>query len=140
MNKILFLGFFLFITLVHAQNSGSLSGRILDLQNQQPLPGATLILEGTGIGVVTDEEGYFTINEIPYKSYNVIASFLGYESETLYNVIVKSVGNRPILFELEEVAETLDEVVIVRSPFRTTRDTPLSTQSFSAVEIETYPG
>ena len=95
---------------------------------------------GTGIGVVTDEEGYFTINEIPYKSYNVIASFLGYESETLYNVIVKSVGNRPILFELEEVAETLDEVVIVRSPFRTTRDTPLSTQSFSAVEIETYPG
>ncbi len=140
MNKILFLGFFLFITLVHAQNSGSLSGRILDLQSQQPLPGATLILEGTGIGVVTDEEGYFTINEIPYKSYNVIASFLGYESETLYNVIVKSVGNRPILFELEEVAETLDEVVIVRSPFRTTRDTPLSTQSFSAVEIETYPG
>ena len=140
MNKILFLGFFLFITLVHAQNSGSLSGRILDLQNQQPLPGATLILEGTGIGVVTDEEGYFTINEIPYKSYNVIASFLGYESETLYNVIVKSVGNRPILFELEEVAETLDEVVIVRSPFRKTRDTPLSTQSFSAVEIETFPG
>ena len=140
MNKILFLGFFLFISLVHAQNSGSLSGRILDLQSQQPLPGATLILEGTGIGVVTDEEGYFTINEIPYKSYNVIASFLGYESETLYNVIVKSVGNRPILFELEEVAETLDEVVIVRSPFRTTRDTPLSTQSFSAVEIETYPG
>ena len=65
---------------------------------------------------------------------------MGYESETLYNVIVKSVGNRPILFELEEVAETLDEVVIVRSPFRTTRDTPLSTQSFSAVEIETYPG
>ena len=62
MNKILFLGFFLFITLVHAQNSGSLSGRILDLQSQQPLPGATLILEGTGIGVVTDEEGYFTIN------------------------------------------------------------------------------
>jgi outer membrane receptor for ferrienterochelin and colicin len=140
MNKILFLGFFLFISLVHAQNSGSLSGRILDLQSQQPLPGATLILEGTGIGVVTDEEGYFTINEIPYKSYNVIASFLGYESETLYNVIVKSVGNRPILFELEEVAETLDEVVIVRSPFRKTRDTPLSTQSFSAVEIETYPG
>jgi hypothetical protein len=38
------------------------------------------------------------------------------------------------------VTEALDEVVIVRSPFRTTRDTPLSTQSFSAVEIETYPG
>ncbi|MDG1023992.1 MAG: TonB-dependent receptor [Flavobacteriaceae bacterium] len=140
MNKFHFLGFLFFIAFAQAQNTGSLSGRILDLQSQQPLPGATLLLEGTGIGVVTDEEGYFTVNEIPYKSYNVIASFLGYESETLYNVIVKSVGNRPLLFELEEVVETLDEVVIVRSPFRTTRDTPLSTQSFSAVEIETYPG
>ena len=140
MNKFHFLGFLFFIAFTQAQNTGSLSGRILDLQSQQPLPGATLLLEGTGIGVVTDEEGYFTVNEIPYKSYNVIASFLGYESETLYNVIVKSVGNRPLLFELEEVVETLDEVVIVRSPFRTTRDTPLSTQSFSAVEIETYPG
>jgi len=122
------------------QNIGSLNGRILDIQSQQPLPGATVLLEGTGIGVVTDDEGYFIINDIPSQSYNIVASFLGYQNETLYNVIVKSVGNRPILFELEEVTETLDEVVIVRSPFRTSRDTPLSTQSFSAVEIETYPG
>ena len=140
MKNSFFLFFLLFLSFATAQNSGNLNGRILDLQSQQPLVGATILLEGTEIGVVTDEEGYFTVNEIPFKSYNIIASFLGYESETLYNVIVKSVGNRPLLFELEEVIETLDEVVVVRSPFRRTRDTPLSTQSFSAVEIETYPG
>ena len=140
MKNSFFLFFLLFLSFATAQNSGNLNGRILDLQSQQPLVGATILLEGTEIGVVTDEEGYFTVNEIPFKSYNIIASFLGYESETLYNVIVKSVGNRPLLFELEEVIETLDEVVVVRSPFRSTRDTPLSTQSFSAVEIETYPG
>ena len=140
MKNSFFLFFLLFLSFATAQNSGNLNGRILDLQSQQPLVGATILLEGTEIGVVTDEEGYFTVNEIPFKSYNIIASFLGYESETLYNVIVKSVGNRPLLFELEEVLETLDEVVVVRSPFRSTRDTPLSTQSFSAVEIETYPG
>ncbi|MDC3367865.1 TonB-dependent receptor, partial [Flavobacteriaceae bacterium] len=140
MKNSFFLFFLLFLSFATAQNSGNLNGRILDLQSQQPLVGATILLEGTEIGVVTDEKGYFTVNEIPFKSYNIIASFLGYESETLYNVIVKSVGNRPLLFELEEVIETLDEVVVVRSPFRSTRDTPLSTQSFSAVEIETYPG
>ena len=140
MNKLLSIFFLLFTSFLLGQNVGSLNGRILDIQSQQPLPGATVLLEGTGIGVVTDDEGYFIINDIPSKSYNIIASFLGYQNETLYNVIVKSVGNRPILFELEEVTEALDEVVIVRSPFRTTRDTPLSTQSFSAVEIETYPG
>jgi len=140
MNKLLSIFFLLFTSFLLGQNIGSLNGRILDIQSQQPLPGATVLLEGTGIGVVTDDEGYFIINDIPSKSYNIVASFLGYQNETLFNVIVKSVGNRPILFELEEVTETLDEVVIVRSPFRTTRDTPLSTQSFSAVEIETYPG
>ncbi|MDA9893369.1 TonB-dependent receptor [Flavobacteriaceae bacterium] len=140
MNKLLSIFFLLFTSFLLGQNIGSLNGRILDIQSQQPLPGATVLLEGTGIGVVTDDEGYFIINDIPSKSYNIVASFLGYQNETIYNIIVKSVGNRPILFELEEVTEALDEVVIVRSPFRTTRDTPLSTQSFSAVEIETYPG
>jgi outer membrane receptor for ferrienterochelin and colicin len=140
MNKFLSIFFLLFTSFLLGQNIGSLNGRILDIKSQQPLPGATVLLEGTGIGVVTDDEGYFIINDIPSQSYNIVASFLGYQNETLYNVIVKSVGNRPILFELEEVTEALDEVVIVRSPFRTSRDTPLSTQSFSAVEIETYPG
>ncbi len=123
-----------------AQTTGSLKGRIIDIQSQQPLEGATVILEGTTFGSVTDEAGYFALENIPAQSYNVIASFLGYETTSQYNIIVKSVGNIPLLFELQELAENLDEVVLVRSPFKTKSETPLSTQTFSAVEIETYPG
>ena len=36
--------------------------------------------------------------------------------------------------------EILDEIVLKESPFKTSLETPLSTQTFSAVEIETYPG
>ena len=122
------------------QNTGSLNGRIIDSQSQLPLEGATVVLVGTSVGVVTDEKGYFTIDDIPTQSYNVEASYLGFESQTLFNVIVKSVGNIPLLFELSEIAENLDEVVLVQSPFKTSSETPLSTQTFSAVEIETYPG
>ena len=125
---------------ISAQNTGELSGRILDIQSQQALMGATVLLEGTSLGVVTDDKGYFNFENIPPKTYNIIVSYLGYETQTLFNVIVKSVGNTPLLFQLTEVSENLDEVVVVRSPFRTSRDTPLSTQTFSAVEIETYPG
>ena len=45
-----------------------------------------------------------------------------------------------LLFKLDELSESLDEVVVAKSPFRTSKETPLSTQSLSAVEIETYPG
>lgn len=65
--------------------------------------------------------------------------YLGYESQTLFNQIIKSVGTPEQLIALVEQSDDLAEVV-VSSPFRTTRETPLSTQTFSAVEIETYPG
>ena len=92
--KITFL-LFLSSCFAFSQNTGGLSGRILDIKSQQPLEGATLILEGTNLGTVTDANGFFSINDIPSKSYNVVASYLGYETATQYNIIVKSVGNIP---------------------------------------------
>ena len=138
-NKYVLLSLFLCQSIL-AQTSGVLNGRIFDIQSQLPLEGATILLEGSAFGTVTDSEGYFKLQNIPSQSYNVTASYLGYESETQFNVIVKSIGNIPLLFELVEVSENLDEVVLVRSPFKNKSETPLSTQTFSVVEIETYPG
>ena len=136
-----FFFFFLILSsLAYSQNAGNLSGKIIDLQSQQPIEGASVILEGTPFGVISNAEGYFEFEDIPTQTYNVVISYLGYESQTLYNIIVTSIGNRPLFFEMQEVAEGLEEVVVMQSPFKKSRDTPLSTQSFSAVEIETYPG
>ncbi|MDB9910787.1 TonB-dependent receptor [Flavobacteriaceae bacterium] len=127
-------------TYVLAQNTGTFSGQIIDEKTQYPLEGSSVILEGTNIGVITDANGYFTFENVPTKSYNIQATYLGYESQTLYNVIVKSVGTPSLLFKLNEASEALDEIILSKSSFRTSKETPLSTQSFSAVEIETYPG
>ena len=136
-----FLHLFLFFTtFLFAQNSGSLSGRVIDNQSLLPLVGATVYLEGTSNGVITDEDGYFLLEDIIPQTYNLIASYLGYQSQTRFNIIVKSVGTADVLFKLEEDTQLLEEVVVAKSPFRTTKETPLSTQSLSAVEIETYPG
>ena len=132
--------FLLISGILFSQSRGSLDGRVVDSKSQLPLEGATIILKGTSLGVVTNQDGYFSINDIPTKTYNIEVSYLGFETETLYNVIVKSVGNIPLLFKLNEIAENLDEVVLVQSPFKTSSETPLSTQTFSVVEIETYPG
>ena len=107
--KFLLLSFFLF-HLVHSQTTGSLTGRIFDIQSQLPLEGATLLLEGTSLGTVTDSDGYFKLENIPSQSYNITASYLGYESQTQFNIIVKSIGNIPLLFELSEVLDTIDWV------------------------------
>ena len=136
-----FLLFFLLnIYFLKAQNSGQLIGRILDQKSQLPLQGVTVLLEGTTMGMATNEEGYFNFKDVPTRTYNLVISHLGYQSQTIYNIIVKTFGTPPLQILLEESANELDEIVIFQSPFRTSVETPLSTQTFSAVEIETYPG
>ena len=139
MRKLLLL-FFFNTNLIFAQNSGQLIGRVLDQQTQLPIQGVTVILDGTSMGMATDQEGYFTFKDIPTRTYNLTVSHLGYQSQTIFNIIVKTYGTPPLQILLEESSNELDEVVVFQSPFRTSVETPLSTQTFSAVEIETYPG
>ena len=84
MIKKLFSLFLLISVFTFAQNTGSVSGRVLDAQSQLPLEGATVLIMGTSTGVVTDAEGYFKIEEIPAQSYNIEVSYLGFETQTLY--------------------------------------------------------
>ena len=139
MHKLILL-LFLNSYIILAQNTGQLSGRVLDQQTQLPIQGVTVLLEGTTIGEVTDEEGYFSFNDVTPKSYNLNVSHLGYQSQTIFNIIVKTFGTPPLQILLMESSDELEEIVLFQSPFRTSVETPLSTQTFSAIEIETYPG
>src|SRR5690606_3110809 len=56
----------------------TLSGTVLDDQNA-PLPGASVLLKGTTIGVVTDFDGKFSI-EVS-KGDVLIVSYIGYETQ-----------------------------------------------------------
>ena len=136
----LFILLFATTVCLSAQNIGQLTGRILDQQTQLPIEGVNILLEDTTMGVVTDAEGYFNFRDIRTQTYNLKISHLGYQSQTIYNIIVKTFGTPPLQVLLEESTNELEEIVVVQSPFRTTVETPLSTQTFSAVEIETYPG
>ena len=105
-----------------------------------PIEGANILLEGTQIGVVANSDGYFNIENIDPKTYNIIISHIGYQSKTLFNIIIKKFGTPNIKVLLENSPSELDEIVLIQSPFKTSIETPLSIRSFSAVEIETYPG
>ena len=124
----------------YSQNQGSISGKVLDGETGLPLEGANILIDNSNFYSITNEEGFFQINNIPTESYNVTASFIGFKSQTKFNIIVKTIGNQQLEFILNPISDLLDEVILFESPFRTSNETPLSTQTFSAVEIETYPG
>lgn len=137
---IIAMSFVISFTIGFSQTSGSIYGVVLDETNA-PIPGANVILQGTKKGGQTDENGKYEITNINPGSYNIVVSYLGFESQTLFNVIIKSKGNPAYNFVLKEAAETLDAVIITdKDKITRPRETPLSTQTLSAVEIATYPG
>ncbi|MFS4415505.1 TonB-dependent receptor [Maribacter sp. 2307ULW6-5] len=125
--------------LLSAQVVGELTGQVTD-EVGEPIMGASVFLSGTELGTITNEEGRYALGNLPPGSYNLTVSYLGFETQTKFNVIVRSKGNPAYDFILLESTESLDEVVVTNSLIGRSKETPLSTQTLSAVEIATYPG
>lgn len=143
LSKPLSLSFWLWIILsvsAFGQIGGKIIGVVKDAKTQEPLFGATVQLEGTGLGAVTDLDGKYLITNITPKTYNVKASLLSYKTLVKYDVVVTTGNTQNINFELEEAESSLGEVEVVASPFKQLGETPNSIQTLSRQEIQTYPG
>jgi hypothetical protein len=134
------LALVLLTQLTFGQNSGTLSGRVVDAKTGEPLIGASVFLQGTDLGGATDVDGSFSIGNIPPKTYNIEASYVGYTTSIRYNIVIRSEGNIDLTFELKEQANELGEVVVKPNPFQKSASTPLSIQELSQEEIAAYPG
>ncbi len=137
--KNLVILFILFTTIIKAQNNGSQSGYVFD-ENGKPISGAKITFENSDLETISSENGYFIFENIIPNSYNMAASASGFETLAKFNIIIKSVGNIELIFNLKSNSQQLKEVVIAKNPFKRIKETPLSIQSLSAVEVATYPG
>jgi hypothetical protein len=125
---------------VFAQSTATISGYVKDAKTEEPLIGATVRIENTEKGAVTDINGYYSIQNVTPQTYTVVASFVGYADNKKYNVVVKTGGIPNVNFKLEEEVEQLEGVTVRANPFQKREETPLSIQRLSPEEIATYPG
>lgn len=94
-------------------------GTIIDVND--PLPGASVVLEGTTIGVETDFDGRFTFPK-PLKAGDVlIISFIGYESKKVIIENNKSVSTISLNVKLEEDSHLLLGAVNVKQVYSSKR-------------------
>ena len=109
---ILFLLGSLFSLSVWAQ-TGVICGTVTDAKYKEPLIGASVVIEGTTIGAVTDVDGYFRIEKVEPGTYNVIASYVSYQSQTVKEVQVVANQEKVLAIELAEADLALDGVTVV---------------------------
>ncbi|MGE8340125.1 MAG: SusC/RagA family TonB-linked outer membrane protein [Flavobacterium sp.] len=105
--------FLLFITAgIQAQNTtpliqSKLDGTVVDDITNQPIIGASVTIKGTTHGVVTDAEGKFYFQTGQKFPYTLIVTYIGYKK---IEVIVEK---NPVIINLKEERQELDELVVV---------------------------
>ena len=94
-----------------AQNTGKLSGQVIDASSGEPLPGAAVVVEDTQLGAATDIDGNYFIIGVPVGTYSVRASFVGFSPQTIEGVEISSGYTSELNFEVSPGVE-LEGVVV----------------------------
>ncbi len=125
------------------QNTGKLSGVLVNRKTQQNLSGLTVALAPSGAKLVSDSTGGFRFTSLLPGAYAIKITGIGIQEKLLTNVIVTS-GNENILtIELEPSINLLNAVTVTgrrNTAKATTLESPLSIQRLTSEEIKANPG
>jgi len=123
-----------------SDSTGVVKGRILDADSQLPLVGANVTLKSTGIGSVSDEEGYFDIDQVPMGYYTVTISYIGYKTQNKADIWVRPNGYEFLNIKLESFVIQIDDVIVEESYFERSMVKEYQVVSFNRDELRRYPG
>lgn len=133
---------------VNAQSTQTIRGRIVDEVSQTPLPGVSVLVttaQPAALGNVTDENGDYRIDKVPVGRQTIRISYVGYEEQTIPNVVV-SAGKEVILnVKLTERVSELKAVEITadtkEDKTATNNDLAIvSARSFNVDDTKRYAG
>ncbi|PWJ43225.1 TonB-dependent receptor [Sediminitomix flava] len=113
-----------------AQNgSFTVKGKVVRKDTKEAIPYATVIIDSASKGVTTDFEGKYIIKNLSKNTIALTASCIGFEDVTLS---VSSNSNKEVIFELEEAAVSLEEVVVEGA----SEASKIKSQGYSAQVVE----
>ncbi|MEO0073209.1 MAG: TonB-dependent receptor [candidate division WOR-3 bacterium] len=93
--------------------TGSIRGRVLDRATGEPLVGVNVVVNGTELGAATDANGEFLIINVPPGRYSLTASYIGYNDQTVTDVVVVQDNATTVEFRLSTTVIELGRTVEV---------------------------
>ncbi|MFZ4262146.1 TonB-dependent receptor [Sphingobacterium sp. HJSM2_6] len=143
MKKILTLALLIVSLFAKAQNTGLITGSVLDANTRVGILGASIQVNEINIGAVSDSLGNYKI-QVPVGTYKLTLSRIGFASQVKYNIVVGSGTPQIVNFELQSESKYLQAVNIKfnreKTAIATDLVTPLSVQQLTAEEIRSNPG
>ncbi|MBK9255424.1 MAG: carboxypeptidase regulatory-like domain-containing protein [Saprospiraceae bacterium] len=111
MNKVCTLLFALLQLFSSVQESGTIEGKVSEVNSGEPIIFATVALYKNGVlvnGIETDLDGNYFLSEVQPGTYDMEASLIGYATQKLKNIVVKAGRNNIVHFQLSDDAVLLD--------------------------------
>ena len=135
------LAVMLMITSVLAQTStGKIEGYVRDKDTGAPLAGAQVTVEGTRLGNVTNEDGYYFILSIPVGHRDFTALYTGYQKTTITKKLILAGQTARVDFDLSSTVISLEGIVVEsESEPLMVRDNTVTKQRQTAEQIEALP-
>ena len=100
----------LLLTNKFQNNPITISGLIKDKESGESLPYANVIVKNTNIGTTTNEDGFFTLFNVPSKTSTIQVQFMGYKTEFL--ILTTEIASDKIIILMTPDSNQLEEVVI----------------------------
>lgn len=110
---LVFLLFGSFLALTARAQTGVICGTVTDIKFKEPLIGATVSIEGTTIGAITDIDGNFRIEKVQPGKYALVASYVSYKTQNIKDVAVVAHQEAVVRIELSDADLQLQNVVVV---------------------------
>jgi len=109
---------FLFMLVVTANitlagTTGKIVGTVIERNTSDPLIGLNIVLENTNLGGITDNEGYYSIINVPTGVYSMQFSYIGFHTVTVKNVNVIQDLVTEINIDMESQVIDLGKAVVV---------------------------
>ncbi len=114
-------------------SQGTIKGKIVEAGSNEALIGASIVVDGTTIGTVTDFNGDFSLS-VQAGEKQIIVSYIGYISQTLTVNVQNGQTTDLGTIEIESDAVGLDEVLVFAS-VAIQRKTPVAISTIDALTI-----
>ncbi|WP_225036728.1 TonB-dependent receptor [Winogradskyella sp. SM1960] len=131
----LFLALLFSFSFLSAQQTGTVTGKLLDGEFNDVLPFANVVVQNTSTGTTTDFDGEYLL-ELEEGTYTIVYSFVGYETKAITDVIIEANNVTEVNVTLNPSSSALSEVVITTSTRRNTEESVLNMQRNSTVLLD----
>ena len=102
---------FLIVSVGGYSQTGSIQGKVSDGVSGESLVGATVLIQGTLTGTITNLDGIFELKNVVPGNYNIVVSYISYDKQILKAEVL---SGKPVFLDVKLGAAslTVDEVTV----------------------------